>query len=94
MKILKYTKKPIEIEAVMFTDKNKDQVYNWASSIQQNVFPDWDENKQPILKIPTLEGDMICSLGDYLIKEPFPTDWRKLYPCKASIFEQTYMLFE
>lgn len=86
----KFRKKPIEIEAVQFTHQNKDMVYNWAKSIQGNVFHDLDENKQPILKIPTLEGDMECSIGDYLIVEPFPTDFRKLYPCKASIFEQTY----
>jgi hypothetical protein len=86
----KFTKKPIQVEAVQFTHGNKDQVYTWASSIQQNVFHDWDENKQPILNIPTLEGEMICAIGDYLIREPFPTDWRKLYPCKAEIFEKTY----
>ena len=86
----KYRKIPVEVEAVQFTNKTKDRVYAWATSIQGNVFHDWDENKQPILKIPTLEGEMICSLGDYLIKEPFPTDWRKLYPCKQSIFEQSY----
>jgi len=86
----KYRKIPVEVEAIQFTDKTKDRVYNWAKSIQGNVFHDWDEYKKPILKIPTLEGEMICSLGDYLIKEPFPTDWRKLYPCKQSIFEQSY----
>lgn len=86
----KFRKKPIEIEAVHFTNQNKDMVYNWAKSIQGNVLHDWNENKQPILKIPTMEGEMECSIGDYLIVEPFPTDWRKLYPCKQSIFEQTY----
>lgn len=86
----KFRKKPIEIEAVQFTNENKDMVYNWAKSIQANVYHDWDGLKQPVLKIPTLEGEMECSLGDYLIVEPFPTDWRKLYPCKQSIFEQTY----
>ena len=50
--IQKFRKKPIEIEAVQFTNQNKDMVYNWAKSIQGNVFHDWDENKQPILKIP------------------------------------------
>lgn len=84
-----YRKKPIEIQAIKFTNDNKDRVYLWALQIQQNVFHSWEEGK-PCLKIPTLEGEMVCSLGDYLIVEPFPTDWRKLYPCKASIFEQTY----
>ena len=86
----KYRKKPIEIIAVRFTDENKDKVYTWASHIQKNVYHGWDKEGKPILKIPTLEGEMECSLGDYLIEEPFPTDWRKLYPCKPEIFEQTY----
>jgi hypothetical protein len=86
----KYRKKPIEIGAVRFTDDNKDKVYTWASQIQQNVCVGWNDEGNPILKIPTLEGEMECSLGDYLILEPFPTDWRKLYPCKPDIFHKTY----
>lgn len=89
-----YRKVAVTVKAVQFTSDNKDLVYNWAKSIQANVFHDWDDNKQPILKIPTLEGEMECSIGDYLIIEPFPTDWRKLYPCKSSIFNKTYELFD
>jgi hypothetical protein len=85
----KFRKKPVTVEAVQFTDKNKDMVYHWAFQIQGNVYHSWkDEN--PILLIPTLEGEMVCELGDWLIVEPFPTDWRKLYPCKPDIFEKTY----
>jgi len=90
MEINKYRKIPIEIDAVEFTDETKDQVYNWAKSIQGNVFHSWDENDKPVLMIPTLEGEMACSLGDFIIVEPFPTDRRKLYPCKPSIFHNTY----
>jgi hypothetical protein len=28
--------------------------------------------------------------GDYVIREPFPTDDRRFYPCKPDIFEATY----
>lgn len=90
----KYKKKPVVIEAVQFTEDNKDQVYNWASSIQENVYPTIDDLGGPAILIPTLEGEMELSIGDYLIKEPFPTDWRKLYPCKPTIFEQTYEIHE
>jgi hypothetical protein len=86
----KFRKIPVEVEAVRFTDETKDSVYTWAKSIQANVFHDWDKEGKPILKIPTLEGEMECSLGDWLIVEPFPTDWRKLYPCKPTIFDKTY----
>ena len=84
-----YRKKPIEVEAMQFTDEMKNRVFSWASQIQGNIFPDFKDHA-PIIKIPTLEGEMICEIGDYIIKEPFPTDWRRLYPCKADIFEQTY----
>lgn len=85
-----FRKKPVEIEAVQFTDENKNQVYHWASEIQMNISHSWDKANKPCLIIPTLEGEMICSLGDYLIKEPFPTDCRKIYPCKEGIFKKTY----
>lgn len=91
---MKYRKKPIEVEAFQFTDENKNRVYTWANSIQANINPSFDKENNPTLIVPTLEGEMICQIGDYLIKEPFPTDWRKIYPCKPDIFEQTYELME
>ena len=90
---MQYRKKPVVIEAVQFMDENKNQVYLWATEIQMNVYPSFEDGK-PCLKVPTLEGEMICSLGDYLIREPFPTDRRKLYPCKPDIFEKTYEAVE
>ena len=86
----KYRKKPIEVEAMQFTDATKNVAYSWASSIQMNIQPTTDTEGKPCLLVPTLEGEMLCSLGDYLVREPFPTDWRKIYPCKPDIFEQTY----
>lgn len=82
----KYRKKPLEIEALQFTHITKDQVYFWALSINHNVIPTWDSYNNPIIKIPTLEGVMICSYGDYLIKGVAG----ELYPCKPEIFEATY----
>lgn len=38
------------------------------------------------IMIPTLEGDMIASLGDYIIKGVN----NEFYPCKPDIFEKTY----
>lgn len=88
---MKYRKKPVVIEAKHFIDENKEFVYQWASEKQTNIQVSVEgEDERPCLIIPTLEGDMICSLGDYLIVEPFPTDWRKIYPCKEEIFNKTY----
>lgn len=91
---MKFRKKPVEIEAMQFTDKTKDRVLSWAKELQMNVQHSWDSENKPCILVPTLEGEMICSLGDWLIKEPFPTDWRKVYPCKPDIFEQTYEVVE
>lgn len=38
------------------------------------------------LKIPTLEGEMFASIGDYVIKGVNG----EFYPCKPDIFEKTY----
>ena len=92
--MFKYRKKPTVIEAIKFTNENKEKVYSWAREIQQNIYHEWDKEGNPCLIVPTLEGEMTCSLGDYLIKEPYPNDWRKLYPCKPDIFEQTYEVVE
>jgi hypothetical protein len=40
--------------------------------------------------IPTLEGDMKCSKGDYVIKGVKG----EFYPCKPDIFELTYEIVE
>jgi hypothetical protein len=90
---MKYRKIPVIIEAMLFNDSTKNQVYSWAKEVQMSIEPSFREGK-PVLVVPTLEGDMICSIGDYLIKEPFPIDWRKMYPCKPEIFKKTYEVAE
>ncbi len=51
----KYRKIPVEVEAIQFTDKTKDRVYNWAKSIQGNVFHDWDDFGSASLFVPKIE---------------------------------------
>lgn len=85
-----YRKKPVIVEAMLFTEETKDMVYSWARGIQMNIEPSTTSDGDPCLLVPTLEGEMTCCIGDYLIKEPFPTDWRKLYPCKPEAFKKTY----
>ena len=82
---MKYRKKPVIIEAMQFVEENKDIVYSWASSIRMNVEPTFRDHK-PVLIIPTLEGDMVASIGDFIIKGVNG----ELYPCKPDIFEKTY----
>lgn len=84
---MKYRKKPVIVEAMQFTEKTKDQCLNFARG---NCYPQFGIDGNPELKIHTLEGDMIVSLGDYIIEEPFPNGNRCFYPCKPDIFEKIY----
>ena len=74
----RYRKKPVVIEAVQYNGKNKVEVQIFMGRYLDE-FPKG-------LKIPTLEGDMFASVGDYIIKSVKG----EFYPCKPDIFEQTY----
>lgn len=77
--IRKYQKKPVIIEAVQFDGKNFDEIQNWSTA---HFIPLTDGT----FVIPTLEGDMKASLGDFIIKGVNG----EFYPCKPDIFENTY----
>jgi hypothetical protein len=77
-----FRKKPVVIEAMQFTDRDKDRVLSWMTCTAEPIFVDG----KPALKIRTLEGDMIASLGDWIIKGVKG----EYYPCKPDIFEATY----
>lgn len=79
----KFRKKPVVIEAMK---------YNGGRSADQDLI-DWIEtgNRRCVvhathLVIATLEGDMIASPGDWIIKGIKG----EFYPCKPDIFEATY----
>ncbi len=78
----KYRTKPVVIDAMRFTEETKDRVFHWITC---NCYPDRKDG-QPILVIQTLEGDMIASLGDYIIKGVLG----EFYPCKPEAFEAKY----
>lgn len=75
----KYRKKPVVIEAVQFTGNNVDEILEFAKDSFNN--PSTSE-----IVIPTLEGNMMVSIGDYVIKGVNG----KFYPCKPDIFDKTY----
>lgn len=75
----KYRKKPVIIEAVQFTGNNVDEILEFAKDSFNN--PSTSE-----IVIPTLEGNMIASIGDYIIKGVNG----EFYPCKPDIFDKTY----
>jgi hypothetical protein len=82
----KFRKKPVVIEAVQWTGKNHQQVLDFTEDDLEIFKP---HNSRAFL-IPTSEGEMRAEVGDWIIKEPFPTGNRRYYPCKPDIFEKTY----
>lgn len=82
----KFRKKPVVIEAQRFTQETKNQVFNWITCTRHPKF----RNGLPVIVINTLEGDMIASVGDWIIKGVAG----EFYPCKPDIFEQTYEAVE
>jgi hypothetical protein len=58
-----YAKESI-VESVIFTEENKDIIFN---SISCNKAPDF-ENGKPVLKIQTPEGIKIVRIGDWILK--------------------------
>ena len=82
----KFTKKPIEVEAVQFKQSNGD-VYEWAVVHGLPLGGRKDiRNKGYSIFINTLEGEMEAHEGDWIIKGIHG----EFYPCKPDIFEKTY----
>lgn len=83
----KYVKKPVIIDAFQWTGENPYQLGDWHHRMLNGAprVP-FKFAGDGTLAIPTLEGVMTASPGDYIIcglKGEF-------YPCKAEIFDLTY----
>lgn len=75
--IQRFRKKPVVIEAVRYDGTNAAEIVAFAApSAIFNV----------TLHIVTLEGDMLVSIGDWVIKGIKG----EFYPCKPDVFEATY----
>lgn len=88
---MRYRKKPVEIEAVQWTGLNLEEIKAFVgkSLIYDIIDTAWEVGKgrpRVFMKIKTLEGDMIVSEGDYIIKGISG----EFYPCKPDIFKATY----
>lgn len=80
--IKKFKKKPVVIEAIQFNGYNFSEIYDWIDN-KKGAYPDCYQKTMPI---ETLEGVMIASVGDWIIKGVKG----EFYPCKPDIFESTY----
>ena len=74
----RYRKKPVEIEAVQYTGDNFQDL---AEFVGKDLVVGLNG-----MYIRTLEGDMLVSIGDYVIRGVNG----EFYPCKPDIFEKTY----
>lgn len=83
----KYRKKPVVIEAIQYTGKNEFDIGDFVGD-QLVVYMNSDSigNACYSIAIKTLEGEMLVSPGDYVIKGIS----NEFYPCKPDIFEKTY----
>ena len=96
--IEKYTKKPVTIEAVQLLD-NDDSIiecieFVFNIGMETSMFGQMatinDIKTKGGFEIPTLEGNMKASFGDYIIKGVEG----EFYPCRSDIFNKTYIKAE
>lgn len=99
----KYRKKPVVIDAVHLVDLSYETVnkalafmgksivvprtMHGGNPLDEYMRTTWKDNG---IKIETLEGVMLASIGDYIIKGVKG----EFYPCKPDIFEATYEIVE
>ena len=84
---LKYRKKPVVIEAVIYDNTNGGAIAKWCGGREHYEAKASDPTDvAEWIDIPTLEGVMKASLGDYVIKGVNG----EFYPCKPDIFEKSY----
>lgn len=87
---MKFRKKPVVIEAVQWRGTNLSEVIELTGLHESAKKWSWIEYVQVVskegLKIFTLEGPLMASVGDWIIKGVKG----ECYPCKPDIFEATY----
>jgi hypothetical protein len=95
--VSRYRKKPVVIDAIQWTGENVDECIAFLRACElvddgQYVGGAGIGHTPALgtLDIPTLEGVMTASAGDWLIRGVKG----EAYPCKPDIFDATYELVE
>jgi len=88
---MKYRKKPVVIEAIRWDGLNLEEIKEFVGKdlqydISDAAYQAGQGRPHVDMKIHTLEGDHVCSKGDFIIKGVHG----EFYPCKPDIFEKTY----
>lgn len=86
----RWRKRPVEIEAIRWCGDNLREVIAFTGRHQSAQDWTWEHFEAVVaadgLKIFTLEGAMMASVGDWIIKGVHG----EVYPCKPEIFAKTY----
>lgn len=86
----KYRSKIVEIEAKRYTGGAAGAaIASWAEEYETEIIDGIDEGEDgevSYLEIPTKEGRMRASLGDWVIRGTED----EFYPCKDSVFQRKY----
>ena len=81
---MKFRKKPVVVEAVQFTGENAFEVWRFMGESRLVTNTELHHTDSPV--IHTLEGQLVASPGDWVIKGVMG----EFYPCKPDIFAATY----
>lgn len=88
----RYVKKPVIIEAFKYEGdlitNGKYCVPNWAIKAYESgtlYYKETDDSPSELF-VKTLEGDMLCEVGCYIIQGVEG----EIYPCRSDIFNKTY----
>ena len=76
---MRYRTKPCEIEAMKWTGRNVAEIMRFVKNESAII-------TNGVLIIKTLEGDMVASTGDYIIRGLRG----ECYPCKPDVFQKKY----
>lgn len=84
----KYRKKPVVIDAIQLDAQNMGSLMEQMKKEGHEVRTHSEPPMRAVtgMVIKTLEGEMIASFGDYIIKGI----QGEYYPCKPDIFEKSY----
>lgn len=91
----RFRKKPVIVEAIQYDGENRRWIEAWMGverPATDEVIGLSEETLQPESQfiIKTLEGDMVASEGDWVIKGTSG----EFYPCKPAIFSDIYEYVE
>ena len=87
----KYRKKPVVIDAIEWTGSNLLEIIEFTGQYTSALNYNRKDYEELVasdgLKIVTLEGSHMASIGDFIIKGVAGEH----YPCKPDIFHATYV---